>query len=214
MATRNRSIKDRTGEKYGRLTALSLVERREDRAHIWRWQCECGAQKDISIKCVRSGHTKSCGCLAKEVLRSRNMTHGLSKKEAKTYKTWKDARARCYNENNQDYMNYGGRGIKMSPSWDSFESFFECMGPRPAGMTLDRIDTNGDYEPGNCRWADPKTQANNKRTNRKVGELGNLVAVSAESGIERTKLAYRLGRGYTHVQALAKVDYRKCKPQE
>lgn len=211
---RNRAIQDISGQKHGMLTAVSLVERKASRNHLWLWSCECGAQKTIAIRSVKSGHTKSCGCLHRKWLAARNTTHGLSKVESRTYRSWKDMRARCNNPRNGDYREYGGRGIGVCPRWESFELFLKDMGRRPSGMTIDRIDTNGQYEPGNCRWATAKTQANNKRSNRVIESIGTLAEASEMSGLDASKISYRLDAGYSIDAALTDVDYRKCKLQK
>jgi hypothetical protein len=97
------------------------------------------------------------------------VAHGQSRvngqgKDTPTYSSWRNARKRCYAKDHNTYPNYGGRGITMSEEWSAFNNFFRDMGERPAGTSLDRIDPEGNYEPGNCRWADAKTQANNKRS--------------------------------------------------
>jgi hypothetical protein len=165
-----RSLKDYTGQRFGRLVAVQLIERdwSSDNDHTLLFRCDCGTMAARSIRNVRSGHTSSCGCLARELTIARNTTHGLSRKHPREYRTWKDMRARCNNPNNGSYSDYGGRSIRVCERWDDFAAFFEDMGPRPEGMTLDRKDVDGDYEPKNCRWATHGVQANNKRSTRFV----------------------------------------------
>lgn len=199
--TRNRSLKDYTGTRFGLLTAVSLVERDISSAndHVWLFKCDCGSVKGIPIKRVRSGNTSSCGCLARVTLAARNTTHGLSKAHASAYRTWKDMRGRCLTPGNTDYPSYGGRGISVCERWDSFALFLSDMGDRPDGKTLDRIEVNGNYEPGNCRWADAKEQANNKRNNHIVSWDGvdkTLAQWCDQFGIEPSKVRYRLARGW------------------
>ena len=147
----------------------------------------------------------------REILVARNQTHGLSRLHKQTYQCWKDMRQRCNNPNNTDYKNYGARGIVVCSRWDDFSAFFADMGPRPDGMTLDRINTNGPYYPENCRWATPETQANNKRTNNRItinGETKTLEQWARASGLGNSRVRYRLRVGYSPVEALTLEDMR------
>lgn len=208
---RNRPLKDYTGQRFARLVALSFVERRNSGGSIWRFLCDCGTEKDISAKMVVSGHTSSCGCVAKEKLVDRNKKHGLSKSYKSTYRSWKDMRSRCGNVNDFDYADYGGRGIRVCEQWEDFAVFFRDMGARPNGKTLDRIDVNGNYRPENCRWADAKTQANNKRNNRLVeyqGQTRTLAQWCENFGIEQSKVKYRINAGWSLEDAFKLEDGR------
>lgn len=211
---RNRKITDWTGQKIGMLTAVSLVERRESRNHLWLWKCECGGESVSGIRDVRKGHTKSCGCLHKAWLADRNRRHGGTLNERRTYRSWKDMRARCRNPENHDYPDYGGRGISVCDRWDDFAAFLSDMGPRPEGKTIDRIDHNGDYTPGNCRWADAETQANNKRANHVVKSGETLAQASRRAGLSASKVWYRLKAGYSLEEALSDKDLRKCQQRK
>lgn len=212
--TKRGALKDQTGRKFGRLTAVELVSVDEKWGdHKWRFICDCGNEKVAGIKQVRSGHTSSCGCLFSEMMDERNRTHGLSHHKA-TYRSWKDMRARCTNPHDSDYAGYGGRGISVCARWDDFAAFFEDMGARPTGMTLDRINVHGDYSPSNCRWATDETQANNKRSNRFIefnGETKTLAQWCRVFSLDHSKVRYRLSRGWPLAKAFGQEDYRIVK---
>ena len=150
-------------ERYGRLLVLH-----EDPVVKCKWicQCDCGTVKSIAVSSLRSGRSKSCGCYCSDVLVKIRTTHGQSK--TKIYNIWVSMLSRCRNKNFPLYKNYGGRGIKVCERWLIFENFLADMGDKPDGMTIDRINNDGNYEPSNCRWATWIDQANNKRTTRFV----------------------------------------------
>lgn len=210
---RNRPIKDYTGIRFGRLTATCLVQRDPKGAdHVWRFHCDCGMEKIANIRNVRSGRTTSCGCAFIEMVVARNTTHGLSKAHRREYRSWKDMRARCSNPNDSDYPDYGARGIRVCDRWSDFAVFLADMGHRPAGHTLDRIDVNGGYEPGNCRWADHKVQANNKRSNMRLtinGVTKTLQGWSDHHGVGRSTVRWRLSQGWPLERVFSQDDYRR-----
>jgi hypothetical protein len=157
-----------TGQKFGRLTALQRVSK----GSKWLCSCECGGANTVKASLLLSGNTKSCGCLKRSILGDTSRTHGMANSRTtgyvnRTYGIWQAMRARCNNPKNSRWNSYGGRGIKVCPRWDSFENFLADMGETPEGLTLERIDVNGNYEPTNCKWATWIEQAQNTRKNKK-----------------------------------------------
>jgi hypothetical protein len=210
---RNYPLKDYAGIRFGRLTGVSLVERdvTKENNHLWLFRCDCGTEKALRIKAVRSGGAQSCGCLFSEMLRERNTTHGLSRQYPREYVAWKCMRARCRNPTDSDYADYGGRGIKIVPRWNSFALFMADMGPCPEGLTLDRLDVNQGYSPGNCRWATAIEQANNKRNNHRLvidGDERTLQEWARHFGMDHSKVQYRLRQGWPLTEVFSKEDFR------
>ena len=158
------NFKDLTGQKFGRLTVLSFAGRDSvKRRTYYNVKCDCGNCFKVMATHLMTKHTESCGCIHTEV----NYRHGLV--DSRLYSIWEGIKARCFNPNNPRYVSYGDRGITLYSDWvDDPEAFVDWinsnLGPRPTKMhSLDRIDNNRNYEPGNLRWADPVVQAYNKR---------------------------------------------------
>jgi len=158
-------LTDITGQRYGRLTALKPIGSNKFKKVIWECRCECGQTIRVLGNHLRSGNTASCGCLHREIMKFQFRTHGHSVNGTTTseYNAWAGMMQRCYNSKHIGFRYYGGRGIHVCNRWFKFENFLADMGRCPPGLTLDRIDPNGDYKRGNCRWVDWYTQRHNRR---------------------------------------------------
>jgi hypothetical protein len=149
-----------TGQKFGMLLVIERAGKEKHGTALWKAECECGQETIVRGAHLRSGRIMSCGCLMG------NTTHGHTAggRFSPTFTSWDCMKQRCLNPNHKHFSYYGGRGITVCQSWtNSFEQFLSDVGERPEGKTLDRIDSNGNYEKSNVRWATPKEQANNKR---------------------------------------------------
>lgn len=157
------NVINRIGKAYGRLTVLEYSHTNKHYDKYWKTKCNCGNIKTVLATSLVSGNVRSCGCLRKEIS-SRNtgvIKHGLTYK--RMYKSWHNMIDRCTNKKHPKFKYWGGRGIKVCDRWFKIENFFDDMGERPKGLTLERINNDGNYEPNNCKWATYKEQNNNKR---------------------------------------------------
>jgi len=169
------------GHKYGRLTVIEEGDRlRVSRRKVlrrWVCVCDCGNTSILSTGNIRSGNSKSCGCLNLELIAERgrrlNRTHGY--RNTSIYHTWSSMVQRCTNPKAQAWRNYGGRGISVCERWLKFENFLADMGERPAGLDLDRINNDGNYELGNCRWTTRSVNIKNTRP-RQRDSLGRYTS--------------------------------------
>lgn len=197
---------DITGHKFNRWTVICRVENTKLGQARWLCRCDCGNERQITSATIRQGFSKSCGCLKSELTLARNKKHGHSRIgwQSPTYRSWAAMRGRCENPKNSHFAGYGGRGIKVCARWAEFVNFLADMGEKPEGLSIDRIDVNGNYEPGNCRWATNQQQARNKRNNRFVTANGKTQTVAEwcrETGINASTYDCRVRAGWTKEDA-------------
>lgn len=171
---------------------------------MWLCKCKCGIVKSVHAHSIRIGESTSCGCFRSELIRIRKTTHGLT--NTPTYHCWANMRQRCEDSNCIPYKNYGGRGIKVCDRWLDFENFLADMGFKPSPMlSIERIDVNGNYEPGNCRWATKLEQANNRRTNVWVEKDGIRLTVAQwekKLGFSKGLVKMRIRNGWTPIESV------------
>ena len=200
---------DLTGQRFGRLTVLYRDDSFAKDGHAcWICQCDCGALVPVRSSLLRQGGTRSCGCLARDLTIARSKTHGMTK--TKIHRIWAGMKRRCFCETDNHYPLYGGRGITICDEWrEDFVTFYDYVSKLEHfdedGYTLDRINNNGNYEPGNVRWATVKQQAQNRRTSHTVeinGEKINVTEVARRAGVGRTTIQRRLAKGEKGEQLL------------
>jgi hypothetical protein len=193
---------DLTGRRFGMLVVIKRAHTDKYRYVRWETLCDCGKTSIQIGSLLRRGHTKSCGCLRAIVSSKLTLTHGQS--STPLFQNWLSIIDRCTNPNNLGWKNYGGRGISISPKWRHDFSAFACdVGPRPSpDHSLDRYpNADGNYEPGNVRWATRSEQARNKRTNVWITAQGKTLCVqdwAQLTGIRRSTLSQRLAAGWPH----------------
>jgi len=202
------------GEKFGRLTAM-----RPTSGEYWEFVCDCGNTKVAAGGSIRGGSIKSCGCLKAELARASKpwkRRHGHATNEngrgTLTYKSWAAMNSRCRRPSSPDYARYSGRGITVAERWLSFENFLADMGERPPGTSLDRINNDGNYEPGNCRWANYTEQGNNNSRNVHLthnGETKTLAEWCRTTSITEETVRSRIKRGWELERALSEPLKRK-----
>lgn len=199
---------DLTGQKFGRLTVIKRANN-IGRFTAWLCKCDCGITKIVQTGHLRQGRIISCGCWRKENSTSRATKHG--KHGTKLHRVWLSMRQRCNNPKNKDFPNYGGRGIKVCEEWNDFSVFehWAINNGYKDGLTIDRIDNDGNYEPSNCRWIPLTEQALNTRKNRMVDSpLGKMTIaeLSRYSGVNYGTLLSRIRAGVPSDQLLKPVN--------
>lgn len=211
---------DLTGKRFGRLTVIKEVSPHYSksgvRMRMWECKCDCGNNRILSTSNITNGNTKSCGCLKKELLLSKNTTHGMSK--TKLYSVWGSMKDRCFNENVSQFSDYGGRGISVCNEWkNDFQAFYDWAigNGYKDGLTIERKDVNGDYCPENCCWITREEQSKNRRNSHFItyrGETKTLSEWSRELHIDRECVRNqekKLGSGEEAIKAV--LNSRKHK---
>ncbi len=204
---------DLTGQTFGRLTVTVYAGKSK-----WHCLCSCGNTASVNGHYLTTGYTRSCGCLRNEKTAERSINHGHERngQASPELMVFRNMHSRCYNPTTESYALYGARGIKVCDRWGSFQHFLDDMGPRPSPRhSIDRINNDGDYEPGNCRWATNKEQANNTRHNRLLTLDGCTMSMQQwadKIGINRRRIAKRLAKGWTVEDALRRPTHcpRRC----
>lgn len=187
------------GSVFGRLTVLEKIDQTSGSHKLFRCVCSCGREAKTTSWKLRSGHTRSCGCLNAEYVKSQTPNPNAKKRDP-IYTIWQAMRSRCLNPTSKDYKNYGGRGIAICPEWDTFEVFKRDVGPRPTGgrYELDRENNNGPYAPHNVRWVLTPVNSRNRRNNVTLTYQGNEYCqkdASVASGVPEHVLIRRRKRG-------------------
>ena len=206
----SKRIKDQTGKKQGRLTVVGFLGLNWQHSATWLCRCECGGETVTTTgelnRGGERGPTMSCGCLQRESAAETFTTHGMT--GTPEHAAWCDMKSRCTNPNAGEWKRYGARGIAVCDRWlHSFDVFLADMGPRPSpDHSLDREDSDGNYEPSNCRWATKKEQQRNRRCTSYVeyqGEKLPLAELAERVGISRHALKGRLRKGMSIEDAIA-----------
>jgi hypothetical protein len=206
---------DLTGKKFNRLTVLEKTDKRKNRCIVYKCKCDCGNITYVKSTYIKKGYTKSCGCLQREMASKSNKIHGESK--TKLFYVWQDMVQRCKYEWHHAYKYYGGRGITVYGKWEDFLPFkkWSIENGYEEGLTIDRTNVNGNYEPSNCRWVDRLKQANNMRSNKVFfigGERLTQAEIMRKYNISRGRIYYWSKKGKNILDIL--YDNKKITKKE
>lgn len=211
---------DLAGKRFGRLIVIERDENDKYGNLMWLCKCDCGNVVTVRGNHLKHGQTQSCGCLQAEKSKERiieyNYVHG--KRGTRIYGSWKSIKDRCLNCNSSAFHNYGGRGITICDEWkNDFQAFYDYVSQLPhfgeKGYTLDRINNDRNYEPGNVKWSTEKEQANNRRTNVLItfnNETHTLQQWSEITGINKNVLSDRMNKLHWSVEKALMTPVRKC----
>lgn len=204
LAKHAHNFQNLAGRVFGLLTVVRFAGRDSAKRAVWECRCACSAVLVVRAWNLKNGHQRSCGCMTEQWIGEANTTHGRTR--TRLYTAWNAMHERCRNPKNDEFHNYGGRGIRVCERWSRFEAFLQDVGEPPTDRhTLERIETNGNYEPGNCKWATRKEQARNKRNNRLItfrGKTRSLVEWGEETGFGGSRIGNRLRIGWSIERAL------------
>lgn len=189
------------GKQFGRWEVLGFDRiEQPSRVAFWHCRCSCGTVRSVKAGSLTQGKSISCGCARLDAV----IDHGMTK--TREFKSWDSMIQRCTNPKAPDFPKYGGRGITICPQWlESFNNFYRDMGDRPQGKSLDRLDVNGNYEPGNCRWATRSEQQRNKSNQIQVTAFGRTQTVglwSLETGVDSKAIHWRIKTGWPPERAV------------
>lgn len=208
IATRKPKAVDICGKRFGRLVVIERAADLSPRNARWLCQCDCGKTAVVQGGTLKNGSQQSCGCYQRDVVTK----HG--KDGSRVHRAWVSMRSRCSDPKVPSYKDYGGRGIGVCESWNTFEGFYADMGDVPVGMSLERIDNSKGYSPENCRWASMEEQNNNRRNNLILqfqGRIQSLTRWAREVGISPISLKSRISLGWDVERALTTpIDKRKA----
>lgn len=196
---------DLTGKRFGKLVAISIDHKSNSGTRVyWECACDCGGTRIVSNDHLRNGDISDCGCYRKHIAHWKK--HGMY--DTRLYRIWSLMKERCYNSKRKEYPNYGGRGICVCPEWHDSKSFIDWATKNgySENLTLDRIDNDGDYCPGNCRWVNRKEQMNNRRNNHYIfynGKKQTITQVAENNGLTYAQLHKRLKLGWSIEKAIS-----------
>jgi len=210
---------DLTGRRFGLLVVVGRRGSNNHRRPVWLCRCSCGYETTVPSNNLKSGHTRSCGCLRRRVAAARRLTHGHTRHGmvSRIYRIWRNMLQRCANPKCPDYHRYGGRGIKVCTRWRKFENFLKDMGEPPPDQQIDRIDNDRGYCKSNCRWVTRKANGRNRRSNRLLtfqNRAQCLAAWEAETGIRESTIRRRLRLDWPVERALTEPVGRESGGKE
>lgn len=203
------------GRKFNKLQVIDFYGNKKGRTY-WKCKCDCGKVCILEAYKIKSGHTKSCGCLGienKKMLYKYSIKH--KKMDTKLYRVWQNMKRRCYTPSSNSYKSYGARSIIVCKEWrDDFLNFYNwaVANGYKENLTIDRINVNGNYEPNNCRWATMEEQANNKRNNVFINYNGEKLSInqwSKKTGIKRETISWRLKHDFPLEKVFSKENFRR-----